>query len=355
MCRRFIGKSHAISTTIIRLIDVIYHGEALMTYDFTYDVSAGTVQYSQTLPFHWFKFQDYPDVIQVLDFVAPKADNQAGEAGEQIDYRALQHELLELIMTINQAFRSQSLIPPFSATALMAGNSHLVTFDGKFYDLSARSCSYLLLSDFTDSKFSAIANYDSEMRRTSIDVVTDGHTIQINTATDASNDDDLIKVTLDRRNVQLPLVFDNTYAYRQDHAIIIENSQGLRVACNTLYNICSFTLSGWYFGKTGGLLGTYDNEPSNDWMTPDRRLDSSLQDFAQAWAINDQCLTQVTQSDEGMASNPELLDFESQSACQETFGAETSALMPCFSTVDPTPYKEMCYKNMRQEFGHPPA
>ena len=352
LCRRFIGKSHAISTTIIRLIDVIYHGEALMTYDFTYDVSAGTVQYSQTLPFHWFKFQDYPDVIQVLDFVAPKADNQVGEAGEQIDYRALQHELLELIMTINQAFRSQSLIPPFSATALMAGNSHLVTFDGKFYDLSARSCSYLLLSDFTDSKFSAIANYDSEMRRTSIDVVTDGHTIQINTATDASNDDDLIKVTLDRRNVQLPLVFDNTYAYRQDHAIIIENSQGLRVACNTLYNICSFTLSGWYFGKTGGLLGTYDNEPSNDWMTPDRRLDSNLQDFAQAWAINDQCLTQVTQSDEGMANNPELLDFESQSACQETFGAETSALMPCFSTVDPTPYKEMCYKNMRQEFAN---
>ena len=212
-----------------------------------------------------FNFQDYPDVIQVLDFVA-KDDKVSN--GEQIDYRALQHELLELIMTINQAFRSQSLIPPFSATALMAGNSHLVTFDGKFYDLSASSCSYLLLSDFTDSKFSAIANYDSEMRRTSIDVVTDGHTIQINT----QNDNDLIKVTLDRRNVQLPLVFDNTYAYRQDHAIFIENSQGLRVACNTLYNICSFTLSGWYFGKTGGLLGTYDNEPSNDWMTPDRRI-----------------------------------------------------------------------------------
>ena len=167
LVRRFIGKSHAISTTIIRLIDVIYHGEALMTYDFTFDVSAGTVEYSQTLPFHWFNFQDYPDVIQVLDFVA-KDDKVSSNAGEQIDYRALQHELLELIMTINQAFRSQSLIPPFSATALMAGNSHLVTFDGKFYDLSASSCSYLLLSDFTDSKFSAIANYDSEMRRTSI-------------------------------------------------------------------------------------------------------------------------------------------------------------------------------------------
>ena len=344
LIRRFIGKSHAISTTIIRLIDVIYHGEALMTYDFTFDVSAGTVEYSQTLPFHWFNFQDYPDVIQVLDFVA-KDDKVSSNAGEQIDYRALQHELLELIMTINQAFRSQSLIPPFSATALMAGNSHLVTFDGKFYDLSASSCSYLLLSDFTDSKFSAIANYDSEMRRTSIDVVTDGHTIQINT----QNDNDLIKVTLDRRNVQLPLVFDNTYAYRQDHAIFIENSQGLRVACNTLYNICSFTLSGWYFGKTGGLLGTYDNEPSNDWMTPDRRIDS-LPVFAQAWAINDQCLTQVTsQSDD---EDPQLLDFESQSACQETFGAENSALMPCFSTVDPTPYKEMCYKNMRQDFAN---
>ena len=220
LCRRFLGKSHAISTTIIRLIDVIYHGEPLMTYDFTYDVSTGTVQFSQTLPFHWFKFQEYPDLIQVLDLLAAKVGNDAESYNEQIDYRELQHELLELIMTINHAFRTQSLIPPFSATALVAGNSHLVTFDGKFYDLSSTtSCSYLLLSDFTDSKFSAIANYDAQMRRTSIDVVTDGHTIQIDTDLKNTADADLIKVTMDRRNVQLPLVFDNTYAYRQDNAI----------------------------------------------------------------------------------------------------------------------------------------
>ena len=278
--RRFIGQSHAISTTIVRIIDVIYHGEDLMSYSFEYDVSAGRVQFTQVLPFQWFKFTEYPDIVQVVEFATSGHQNALSD---QIDYRALQHELLEIIMTVNQAVRTESLIPPFSATALIAGNSHLITFDGKFYDLSARSCSYLLLSDFTNGKFSAVANYDSEMNRNSLDLVTDGHTIQI--TTENRDDNDLIKVTLDRRNVQLPLVFDNTYAYREENSIIVENSQGLKVLCNTLHNICSFTLSGWYFGKTGGLLGTYDNEPSNDWMTANRQIED-LDNFAKSWAMN---------------------------------------------------------------------
>ena len=281
--RRFIGQSHAISTTIVRIIDVVYHGEDLMSYNFEFDVSAGKVQFEQVLPFPWFKFTEYPDIVQALEF-ATSGGHQNAALADQIDYRALQHELLEIIMIVNQAVRTQSLIPPFSATALIAGNSHLITFDGKFYDLSARSCSYLLLSDFTDGKFSAVANYDSEMRRSSLDLVTDGHTIQISTENSDSDDNDLIKVTLDKRNVQLPLVFDNTYAYREENSIVVENSQGLKVFCNTLQNICSFTLSGWYFGKTGGLLGTYDNEPSNDWMTANRQIED-LDNFAKSWAM----------------------------------------------------------------------
>ena len=43
---------------------------------------------------------------------------------------------------------------------------------------------------------------------------------------------------------------------------------------------------GWYFGKSGGLLGVYDNEPSNDWMTPDRNISDDLQEFADSWLVD---------------------------------------------------------------------
>ena len=47
----------------------------------------------------------------------------------------------------------------------------------------------------------------------------------------------------------------------------------------------SVTISGWYFGKTGGLLGIYDNEPSNDWMTPQRDVVDDIKTFATSWQV----------------------------------------------------------------------
>ena len=75
-----------------------------------------------------------------------------------------------------------------------------------------------------------------------------GHTINVDTK---MFEDGLIKVTLDKRNAQLPLLFDHTYVYRRENSVIVENSEGLKVTCNAVFNVCTFTISGWYFGKTG--------------------------------------------------------------------------------------------------------
>ena len=97
--RRFIHQSQAISTTIVRIIDVIYHGEELMSYSFDYDVSAGKIQYSQILPFQWFKFTEYPDIVQVIEAFA--ISDPQSQLADQIDYRALQHELVKLAINMN--------------------------------------------------------------------------------------------------------------------------------------------------------------------------------------------------------------------------------------------------------------
>ena len=62
----------------------------------------------------------------------------------------------------------QTLVPPFSASAVIAGNTYIKTFDGKFYQFNAGSdgqgCSYLLTADFMYKRFSVIANYKNDKR-----------------------------------------------------------------------------------------------------------------------------------------------------------------------------------------------
>merc|ERR1712241_258738 len=171
-------------------------GEDLMSYEFNYDLSAGNIIYKQVMPFQWYGFLDTPDIFKVAGLVGigqPMA--------EEIypDLKALQHDILEVIDVVTAALHTKSVIPPFSATALVAGDSHIITFDRTYYNFAgSQGCSYLLTSDFSNGRFSAIANYDTDMRRTSI---------------------------------------------------VVETSEGLRVSCNTVYNVCTLTISGWYFGK----------------------------------------------------------------------------------------------------------
>lgn len=336
--KQFVGRADAVASTLMRIIDVVFNQSDLVSHQF--ESQPGHILYSQTLPFQWYSFVETPDIFKVVDLV----NWSPSEEFDDVDLKGIQHDMLELISAVSQAFRKQTVIPPFSATALVAGDSHILTFDQTYYQFSgAQGCSYLLVSDFSHGKFSAVANFDQHMKRTSIDVISDDMTINIDTRT--GQDPDLIKVTLNKRTTQLPIQFDHTYVYRQENTINVENSEGLKISCNTVHNICSFTISGWYFGKTGGLLGIYDNEPSNDWMTSERKIASNLEDFVSSWSVSDEnhfCPVKIiTQQIE---PTPEEMDL-----CQAQFDVydESSALMPCFSSIDPRPFKEMCIRDVQ--------
>ena len=68
-----------------------------------------------------------------------------------------------------------------------------MTFDNKFYDFSgSQGCSYLLTSDFLHNRFSVVANYAEELKRTSLTVVTDNKRVDIDTK--SADDGETIKV-----------------------------------------------------------------------------------------------------------------------------------------------------------------
>ena len=70
-----------------------------------------------------------------------------------------------------------------------------------------------------------------------------------------------------------------------DGQILVNGAGSFNVSWDTADDYIVVTLNGWYYGKTGGLLGVYDNEPSNDLMTPFRKVIDNTNRFAATWDV----------------------------------------------------------------------
>ena len=81
--RKIIGRADALASTLIRLIDVVYHEKDLIKYDFNYDLAAGSIVYHQVMPFQWYSFQDTPDIIKVADLVGLKPSSDEAGIGKR--------------------------------------------------------------------------------------------------------------------------------------------------------------------------------------------------------------------------------------------------------------------------------
>ena len=148
----------------------------------------------------------------------------------------------------------------------------------------------------------------------------------------------LPKVKVNGRPLPLPVRFGSTAVWRQGKRVTVENSEGLRVECGSVHGVCGFTLSGWYFGKTGGLLGVYDNEASNDWMDPDRDVLDDPEAFLAAWAVDGRDGGGCDAGAGGFAAARVAPTAREASDCEALFASDLSSLMPCFGAVDPAPF-----------------
>lgn len=160
----------------------------------------------------------------------------------------------------------------FTAQAIIAGQ-HIRTFDRRHYDFSAGKCSYLLARDFHDGNFTVYVNYNSNEQ--SLTVHSNGKTIDI------SQD---YSVKMDGNKVELPVQFFNTTIIRMGAKIVLTSALGVEVTCDNLHGLCTVDMSGHYFAKTGGMFGTYNYEPLDDWTTSDNKNVSDVQTFANSWS-----------------------------------------------------------------------
>lgn len=166
--------------------------------------------------------------------------------------------------------KAHSLV--LTAQAIIAGQ-HIKTFDKRNYDFSSTKCSYLLARDFHDGNFTVYVNYEGDEQ--TITVHSNGKTIDIEQ--DSS-------VKLDGSKIELPYQFFNTTIVRMGAKVIIDSALGMKITCDNMNGLCSVDMSGYYFAKTGGLLGTYNYEKSDDFTTASNTNTSDVLTFANSWS-----------------------------------------------------------------------
>jgi len=214
------------------------------------------------------------------------------------------------------------------AHAMIAGQ-HIRTFDRRHYDFSSGSCSYILARDFDDGNFTVTVNYDGAEQ--SLTVHSNGMVIDI-------QQDNTVKQ--DGAKIELPVQFVNTTITRLGHKVIINSKLGVEVVCDNEHGLCTVEMSGFYFAKTGGLFGTYNNEPLDDFTTSSNKNETDVSRFTNTWALSRCNAENVAQTFTPIEGTKEY------TACAALFKDASSPFVPCFSVVDPTNAFHKCVNDM---------
>ena len=209
-----------------------------------------------------------------------------------------------------------------------------MTFDKRFFEFSGE-CSYLLARDFIDGTFSIIVNYDtvgSQVVKKSISIISGNKNIEI-----FSN----YKVNVDGSQTELPIIAGHTTVSREGNFIKVINDHGMKITCDLPHDHCRIDINGWYYGKTGGLLGTYDNEPENDFTTAEHTRAITPEELADSWTVGRRCKVA-----NHAVHVDEMIDNHRTRLCAKYFRDESSPFRKCFKQVDNKAFMNMCLDDM---------
>nr|UEK51615.1 MTTP-like protein 2 [Parasacculina yatsui] len=320
------------SHTAIQNAQRSMHGKAIMEMK----PEDGYISYTQLLPMPWYSLNQQP-VWKDLPEVQTLRSYQVW--AEESDW-----SIYDLVYYYWPGVNPYDWLPPFTGHAALSGSTQIVTFDGQLYSISS-DCKYLLVADLLDNRFQVDVQFrSSEDLPKVITVHSGGHSVTIGRL-------DKFSIYIDDKESEAPASVGDLSVVRMGDVITVEVGRLLLVSCNQRADLCSIEITGWTFGRTGGLLGVYDNEPSSDAHTPDH-LNAFPELFAASWALGS-CDNGAVKIDRLAANNGLLGDsipshFNSQSVdgfCWGLLGDPRSEYRICHRLVDPSPYLMACIKS----------
>nr|XP_032635524.1 uncharacterized protein LOC116824393 isoform X2 [Chelonoidis abingdonii] len=222
---------------------------------------------------------------------------------------------------------------PFEYHAVVMGNKHFRTFDGRIYDLTSK-CSVLLAKDFVHNTFTIVLNQESsglrsfhvEMNQTTIDIYPGLKTYKMYNFSVVEENCLSLDQSLEKNGVTMR---------KEANRIEVLNENGISVSCDFHYDLCTVTLDGWHHGISAGLFGTNDNEAGNEWMLPNHSYTGSVQEFTRSWQVSS-CCSYVQKKVKPCSITAK------QNVCKVFFQEPHSLLRNCFKVVNPEPFYSMC-------------
>lgn len=145
---------------------------------------------------------------------------------------------------------------------------------------------------------------------------------------------------------QLPLELNNAtlFVYQEERTLIVEKSDStLKVRCNLKYSICTFELSGWYYGKTAGLLGTISNEKYDDMLSSYGHVENNISNFAHSWSLEEKNDNNVTDdATVFVVSHDQFSESIIKVFCANLFLNKSSRFNLCFTIIEPADFYRIC-------------
>lgn len=303
---------------------------------FIFDPNTGLMCLEQKLPMSWHAFNQTPEFQEIPEYRAI------------VDVRNYFTTSNATFWTLYYHYRPYTdpynWLPPFKAQAMIVGSQHFVTFDGRHYDFAGTS-TYLLAHDFVRNQFAVFISYfpSTNDNNTTINhkiIVTIGRqSLQVNVFNDSvqfANSDDTLR---------LPVELDNGVGFvHQEESIVtieLKNNQ-FKLKCNLKYDVCIIELSGWFYGKTAGLLGTMNNEQWDDTLGSNQIVMHDIASFAESWSIKKNFDQQSQNHDTTNLAHIGKTNSEAREFCNNLFSNKSSEFGGCFMVVEPQYYGDAC-------------
>lgn len=340
------------------LLDIIKHKltritqNALQTEDvyreaktkFIFDPEKGKIEWEQKLPMAWHAFNETPQFEEIPEykmlkdvqsFVFSKRNNSIWSF-----YYGWTSPLTE----------PQIFLPPFKSHAMLVGSSHVITFDKNFVTFDKNNftssstkvldegCSHLLAHDWIDNRFSLIlkstvaSDKKQKLLAKSLVIQSGENVIEIELGTTKGP----VKVGKNSTSM-LPIMVDDLLVMQELNVIIVSSRRGFTVRCNLEFDVCVIELSGWFFGKIAGVLGTMNNEPFDDLRKSDSAIASDNDEFTDSWKLDSMCTSEIKE-----IPTADKLGDDLKKICESFFKQKNSYFAECFSIVDPDPFYQMC-------------
>ncbi|XP_018566495.1 uncharacterized protein LOC108907336 [Anoplophora glabripennis] len=296
---------------------------------FVFEPDDGIMLLEQKLPMPWHAFNETPKFKEIPEIKAIY-DLQKYLEASKISFWNLYYDYKPFV-------NPEEWLPPFKGQAMVVGTKYYVTFDRRYYEFQGR-CTYLLATDFVDHNFTLLVDYDDVGNTNKLILLLNKSIIHI----------DMLNKRIQIGGVgmeRLPLQIGDNYLYQDADILTVKGASGFNLECNMKFHICTFEMSGWYFGKTAGLWGTYNNEPSDDFTTSSKaHLNTSkLNAFGDSWTLDKNCKTSVPLNDNSKTAPQHILTL-----CEEFFTSKVSQLTSCFQKIPKESFISMCHNSQNE-------